>query len=396
MYTMRIVKLNKFISHIKNKFENALIYGLSPTHFLLNQESLGKTNSSTFVIGLNEAFVFHNVNCMVTIHPEVLYRYSEYLERLPQILVIGEEKFKKFISIINGNTDGCLDQSISKKILSALAGKEIVLFKYRLNHNTAPVYDPSNSGRNLFLFDMIAPNTDFLYVWSSISQTAMHLCYLMGVKHIQLLGCESIMFNSKYKIYGHTRWNGVPPNYRIKQYAQGNLEVAIKLRSKGVIVNSIVPFSSLFEVERQYNSLKCKLQLDKITAIPYPEKNRKFNDRVVFLRFVAEKYIPFAFNKRTNHFYKSSTIKIFYCVLACLGFVNNMKLFSIDRKGFWVAKKMVQYDVSNCKYEDFAIQYYSKLNTFGKNIRSIILCLKLIFSYKRSYICIHKGCISIF
>ena len=246
----------KLTDILKNKnlcSETFMIVGLSPTATKnVVQNIKGGLSEDCTVIGLNEAFVEHDVDLCVTIHPEIFFRCGQYLHRLPEHIICGKEKFENFS--VSPSLQNEKLKPILQNCLDKLKQKSIYLFQYRIAKNTAKIYDPSSSGRNTFLIEMLNQNNDFLYNWSSICQTAMHLAYRLGAKKIILVGCESVTYSGTYRINGHTLWKGVPSWYRLKQYAEGNAEVAQILSKKGVLISTVLPFSSVNDLDFEYKN----------------------------------------------------------------------------------------------------------------------------------------------
>jgi hypothetical protein len=117
-------------------------------------------------------------------------------------------------------------------------------FKYRWKTNTQPPHEPSDSGR---VIDWVErPTEDWLYVWSSIAQTATNLAANMGASNVILIGCDHApLDNNHHAHHQHTRWKGVDPQHRYMQYYQGIAEVRAALRGRGVNVVTVNPFLKL-------------------------------------------------------------------------------------------------------------------------------------------------------
>lgn len=124
--------------------------------------------------------------------------------------------------------------------------------------------EPSEAGRVL---DWVAnPNDTFLYLWTSISQTAVNLAANMGAKNIILVGCDNCALSGNHHAQNqHTLWKGADPDDRYMQYYLGLKEVRNVLHSKGISVLSLTPFLKLDNPELDFSEL-CTL-LDKESFI---------------------------------------------------------------------------------------------------------------------------------
>ncbi len=230
----------KPISSYKKKINSTSIdiIGLAPSINFYNN------NSNNDKVSLNQSWKFIKCDYLITIHPEeALTNYNNYVN-LPKIIFVGYEKWIRFVDK--------LDDKENIELHEALMKREIYYFKYRLQKENFLRFDPSNAGRNLMLINF---RGNYLYVWSSISQTAMHLSYYLGYKFINLVGCESISFKYSDNITGKDRWNGVPKEYRMNQYIQGNMDIAHELRKRGIVINTLTPFVGLNLFEKQLEKL---------------------------------------------------------------------------------------------------------------------------------------------
>jgi hypothetical protein len=142
--------------------------------------------------------------------------------------------------------------------------------------------EPSEAGR---LLDWVrGPTADFLYLWTSISQSAVNLAANMGAKNIVLVGCDNSPLASNHHAHNqHTLWKGADPNDRYMQYYEGLAEIRTVLRERGVNVLSLNPFLKLDAPELDFGRL-CR-ELEKVETIenkdvytPYSlgEQNMRF------------------------------------------------------------------------------------------------------------------------
>lgn len=124
--------------------------------------------------------------------------------------------------------------------------------------------DPSNSGRVLDWLRQ--PTGDYLYVWSSIAQSAANLAANMGAKHIVLVGCDNCsLMGNHHGHQQHTRWKGADPNHRYRQYYEGMAEVRSALRERGIEIYSMTPFLGLDNYDEEFARL-CR-ELDQEVLI---------------------------------------------------------------------------------------------------------------------------------
>src|SRR5687768_13113205 len=121
-----------------------------------------------------------------------------------------------------------------------LAEEKFYFFKYRSKPNTQPPDEPSDTGR---VIEWLAtPTEDWLYVWSSIAQTATNLAADMGARNIILVGCDNAPLGENHHAHAqHTRWKGVDPQHRYRQYYEGIAEVRAALRQRGINVVAMNP-----------------------------------------------------------------------------------------------------------------------------------------------------------
>jgi hypothetical protein len=101
--------------------------------------------------------------------------------------------------------------------------------------------EPSETGRVLDW--VLRPNPDKLYLWTSISQSAMNLAANMGARNIVLVGCDNGAINGNHHAHDqHTMWKGEDPEVRYLQYYEGVAEVRAALRTRGINVLTMNPF----------------------------------------------------------------------------------------------------------------------------------------------------------
>jgi hypothetical protein len=104
--------------------------------------------------------------------------------------------------------------------------------------------EPSEAGRVLEW--VLKPHPEKLYLWTSISQSAMNLAANMGAKNIILVGCDNGAIGENHHAHAqHTMWKGESPDVRYMQYYEGVAEVRAALRSRRINVLSMNPFVKL-------------------------------------------------------------------------------------------------------------------------------------------------------
>lgn len=202
--------------------------------------------SGKIVIGLNMAWKLFPVQYAITIRPEL--NIPEFMEResaRPEIIWVT--KYNKLTS------------DPQKKFVMENRDR---FFMYRTDgkKNTAAPDQPSDVGR---ILDWVRNSSDnYLYLWSSISQSAVNLAANMGAKNIILVGCDNCsLFGNHHAHNQHTMWKGAEPNFRYRQYYEGLAEVRAALRARGVNLLSLTPFMSLEHPEEDFKCL-CE-ELDK-------------------------------------------------------------------------------------------------------------------------------------
>ena len=263
----KTLSLSQFIEKYKSQNKEVDIIGLSPSIIAYD-----RTRDVTR-IALNKSWYLIKSDFLITIHPtESLIDFEDY-KNLPSVIICGFEKWKNFESTLNSKKNLLLIKELKKR--------KIILFKYRIQNENFLSFDPSNAGRNLFTINF--PKSNFLYMWSSISQPAMHLAYLMNYKKINLIGCEAIDIKGKSHAIGKSRWNGVPANYRLNQYIQGNLDLAYELRKRNVQINTITPYVGLNLYEKQLNSLQKTFNIRVEPNIKYLLSKKEIKNYILYL-----------------------------------------------------------------------------------------------------------------
>ena len=247
-----ITYLEKFSVNKAKLPKRSLVLGLGPTAKLISNVDL----NDRYIVTLNGAWKLHKSDVCITIHPlETFYKVKNTdFKMIPSVIVVGLEKWKSAIHTLKINNPELIDY-IGKNVT-------VVTFTYRVSSKDSLPHESKEYGRIPQLVHRQDGN--FLYVWTSISQTAMHFLYKCRFDAIELLGCEAVAYESKSSLLEHayaTRWNGVPASYRLSTYSSGNVEVGDIFRSFGVKIYTVIPLLSLNQdsFDRQFaNFIKNK------------------------------------------------------------------------------------------------------------------------------------------
>jgi hypothetical protein len=190
-------------------------------------------------IGCNMAWRSAPTRYVVTIHPDL--NVPEFIGEGPRPDITWVTKHGKSKVVLNAEQ-------------LAYAEQHFYFFESKGKKNSALEYEPSDSGR---ILDWVRkPSGDNLYQWSSISQTAVNLAANMGAKNIILIGCDNGSILGNHHAHAqHTRWKGVDPDHRYRQYYDGLVEVRKALRERGVELFQVNPFVSLLEPELDFRAL---------------------------------------------------------------------------------------------------------------------------------------------
>ena len=114
-----------------------------------------------------------------------------------------------------------------------------------------PLDEPPQGGRVLEWLER--PTGNWLYQWSSISQTAVNLAANMGARNVILVGCDNCsLVGNHHGHQQHTKWLGADPLHRYRQYYEGLAEIRTVLRRRGVNLMSISPFLKLDDAEGDF------------------------------------------------------------------------------------------------------------------------------------------------
>ncbi len=134
------------------------------------------------------------------------------------------------------------------------ADKDYFFFRTDGQFSLTALDEPSEAGRVL---DWVKQAHDeYLYLWTSISQTAVNLAANMGAKNIILVGCDNCALADNHHAHNqHTLWKGADPDDRYMQYYLGLKEVREALRTRNVNLLSLTPFLKLDDPEMDFKVL---------------------------------------------------------------------------------------------------------------------------------------------
>lgn len=160
--------------------------------------------------------------------------------------------------------------------------------------------EPSETGRVLDW--VIKPHPEKLYLWTSISQSAMNLAANMGAKNIVLVGCDNGALGGNHHAHDqHTMWKGESPDVRYMQYYEGVAEVRAALRQRGVNVLNMNPFLKIDAPEMDFNRLCAETDAENhIDNKDIPRGTTLLQDNVRFLkltRYILQKNVRYITKK---------------------------------------------------------------------------------------------------
>lgn len=178
-------------------------------------------------IGLNQAWKVVNTTYGITMMPRL---------NIPNFIE-GESAHHETIWITKPSK--VRDQCSADE--QAFAAEHFFAFENNGGVSMTGLDEPSEAGRVLAWVEK--PHPSKLYLWTSISQTAMNLAANMGAKNIILVGCDNGAIEDNHHAHDqHTMWKGESPDVRYMQYYEGVAEVRAELRKRGVNVVSLSPF----------------------------------------------------------------------------------------------------------------------------------------------------------
>ena len=196
--------------------------------------------SDKITIGLNQAWRIVNTTYAITMMPRL--NIPEFIER---------EKPRSQITWVT-KPSKIKDQCTADE--AAYANQHFFGFENDGRASITGLDEPSEAGRMLEW--VRAPHPEKLYLWTSISQSAINLAANMGARNIVLVGCDNAALGENHHAHDqHTMWKGADPNLRYMQYYEGVAEVRAALRERGVNVLSLTPFVKLDGAEMDFERL---------------------------------------------------------------------------------------------------------------------------------------------
>jgi hypothetical protein len=215
-----------------------------------------------FVIGLNRAWTCGKVDLSITIHPDLNLPADFVSSGNGMQWVVPREKSK---SLLDKKTYSALTQCAYE-------------FRYDLQPDTSEQTDPSNAGRVKEIVQLKKEN--YLYLWSSIAQSALHLAARMGARNIFLIGCDNSPIGSNdHAKAQHTRWNGSEAAYRYRQYSEGMSEVRNELYKIGVHTFNLSSILGVGHAEEEFERL-CRLKGKQMTQVSQPLRENQLIKKI--------------------------------------------------------------------------------------------------------------------
>ncbi len=229
------------VSELNGKHEGADIYvvgtGTSmrvfPVDFLADK----------ITIGLNRAWQLLPVTYSISMVPHL--NFPEFLSAAPVEDTLWITKLDKYES-------HCSEEQLMR------ARREYYFFRTDGKTSYTLRDEPSEAGRVL---DWVRqPTANYLYLWTSISQSAVNMAANLGAKNIVLVGCDNAALAENHHAHEqHTLWKGVDPDVRYLQYYEGLAEIRAVLRTRGVNLLSMNSFLKLDDPEMDFKRICAEL-----------------------------------------------------------------------------------------------------------------------------------------
>ena len=237
-------------------------------------------------IGLNQAWKMVGTTYAITMMPKL--NIPEFIE--------GEQPKAKITWVTKPSKIGtqCTPDEI------AYAEKNFYGFENDGPVSITGLDEVSEAGRVLDW--VVTPSSNKLYLWTSISQSAMNLAANMGAKNIILVGCDNGAIGENHHAHEqHTMWKGEFPDIRYMQYYEGVAEVRGALRSRGINVMSMSPFVKLDAPSLDFERICQETgQENFIANKDIPRGTTLLQDNVRYLkltRYIIEKNMRSLFRK---------------------------------------------------------------------------------------------------
>lgn len=231
-------------------------------------------------IGLNQSWKVVDTTYAITMMPKL---------NIPQFIE-GEPKHSGITWITKPSkvSGQCSAEEI------ALAEESFYGFENDGKASLTGLDEPSETGRVLDW--VLKPHPEKLYLWTSISQSAMNLAANMGARNIILVGCDNGALGGNHHAHDqHTMWKGESPDARYMQYYEGVAEVRAALRKRGVNVVNMNPFLKIDAPEMDFERLAREIGVEKyIENKDIPRGTTLMQDNVRYLkltRYILQKNI---------------------------------------------------------------------------------------------------------
>jgi hypothetical protein len=201
-------------------------------------------------IGLNQAWKLLDTTYAITMRPEL--NVPEFLE--------GEAPRPELVWITKHNK---LTSDAQRRFVEEHS-ERFYFFRTEDPSRPAPPPPPDETGRGGVepsqagrVLDWVrAPADDYLYLWTSISQSAVNLAANMGARNVILVGCDNCALEGNHHAHEqHTFWKGADPDHRYHQYYEGLAEMRAPLRERGVRLLSLTPFLGLGQIGEDFQAL---------------------------------------------------------------------------------------------------------------------------------------------
>lgn len=229
-------------------------------------------------IGLNQAWQLVDTVYSITMMPKLnIPEFMDGIQSKPGIIWITKPSKVKA---------QCTPEEVE------YADKNFYGFENDGKASLTGIDEPSETGRMLNW--VTNPHPEKLYLWTSISQSAMNLAANMGAKNIILVGCDNCSIGQNHHAHQqHTMWKGESPEIRYRQYYEGVAEVRKALRARGVNVLSMNPFVKLDEPALDFERICQENRQEKlIENTDIPRGTTLLQDNVRYLkltRYIFEK-----------------------------------------------------------------------------------------------------------
>jgi hypothetical protein len=213
-------------------------------------------------IGLNQAWKITPVKYGITIVPE--WNIPEFME--------GEQPRPDITWVTRANKIRALSASAERLVF---AEENYYSFDSKGKKAVYIPNEPLESGRMLEW--VRTPTPDKLYLWSSISQSAVNLAANMGAKNIILIGCDNCAIDdNQHAIQQHSCWQGIDQNRRYMEYYEGLAEVRATLRERNINLLNLSALLKLDDPKLDFYRLCDELGKQKKVA-PSQERERQQN-----------------------------------------------------------------------------------------------------------------------